>query len=442
MSCNSAKSKGDLPRNTEHMTRGHDDQARFVEIAGGRKFKRRVYPKVHLNWRHWRRAITDELRQLSAKMQGDDRRLGERIAARADSIDMCITGVKAFECRCGAPLEGSGEFRGGGKPCNSRVCPRCNRNRATVYGRWLRKIVAQVERDHSGAIRPNDQFWNPRRSRHSWKQIVLTAQYDPTDPEDMSTEALRARAQGLRKAFSRIWKGGKVDWPLYWVPRPGEGYDHSVKLKVPGLGADDHSGAFTALEISAGGFVHLHALVFSTWVDGSDNGALMTLGRAGWGDLGQIKHVEHLEGEARHLEIAKYVTKITGVSKGEFFTPEGSAEIVHPHLAARWELALYGRRVSEMYGVFRGIDKPDRDESVPGDGEPTDRSECACARCGAVNDWWEWEGSVESWALLCQSHDVRPFGIAYRDRPPGPPPPVDTKPPAQGPDKQTEMEIG
>jgi len=238
--------------------------------------------------------------------------------------------------------------------------------------------------------------------------ITLTAAYDPSDPADLSVEALRCRAVGLRRGWRAAWKAF----------------------------ADSSSAAFSSVELSAGGLVHLHALAYCTWVDNEDNGILMTAARKAFPGIGSIRKVSAVEGgeSGAVVEVAKYVTKSSGVSSGQWFAGNGLVEgVIHPHLAARWEIALYGMRVSEMHGCARGIDKPAADALLEGEGEPADRGAESCAACGVVGDWWEWSGSVEEWARLCVEYDVRPWGRPYR-------PPAAVGPPAAVPVKSDRVE--
>jgi hypothetical protein len=105
---------------------------------------------------------------------------------------------------------------------------------------------------------------------------------------------------------------------------------------------------------------------------------------------------------------------------------EGRKAVLHPTIAARWEIALLGVRTARVYGALLGLmsDPPepaDLDGVLPE--EPTarrvdDDAEMHCARCGCVGDWrWEIVGT-ERYARYCRDRgepavrEVLPFGSA------------------------------
>ena len=182
-----------------------------------------------------------------------------------------------------------------------------------------------------------------------FRHLTITGIYDPSDPGSLCVEGIRDRIAGFKRIWSRIW-------------------NRSLKAK--------NAGAFTSIEIAGTGNVHMHVLYFGPWVD---EGEVNELARQAWPRAGWVK-IQAVDGFDGAREVCKYSMKSPG-GAAEGWLRGQPVEIIHPALAARWELAISGRRTQERYGAFRAVSKPVDDWEDPGDQEVT------CPHCGRVGEY-------------------------------------------------------
>jgi hypothetical protein len=347
---------------------------------------------VDLAHPEYMRAVARELHAESWLLPDWQRRAVQR---RAAALVQCIGGVRGYECEeCHKPAEASGELVGVGKaagPCHARICPRCARRRsaqAAAWGARLEKLEVP-------------EGW-------SFKFMTLTSRYDASNENgvsDLEVPGLRAR-----------WRGFRLAWGACWAYLQAKTAPEMRK----------HLGAICSVELAGHGNVHLHVLFLSPYVDHWKTTLLETarlgyytprgLIRGGWRALGPISKLEMVEASSVK-EIAKYPIKTPGgaaeswlggrrafVKRGQ--NPEGLDPVelvpalVNPVLAARWEVALYGRRVHERYGSFRELPKVRVEESVSAASLPV-----SCS-CGAVRPWRQISMSVFSWVALCHLNNM------------------------------------
>jgi hypothetical protein len=298
---------------------------------------------------------------------------------KATALLLCGTHARVLECGgCGELQAGSGvvmraghaapdqngtpspkAFAHGAQPCRTRVDPLCGKHKAREDAADLVARVALVEIP----------------ARCSLKMITLTAGYDPTNPEDLTVEALRARVEGLKQTQRAVWK------------------------ELHGIGA---TGGYWRIENAGSGNVHMHMLVIAPFINKK---WLDATASAGWDGAGftDIKQFDSAEDAAR--EICKYVTKSPGPRAEDWYV--GGVEAMHPTLAARWEVAMHGATLSRKFGCLRGLDVPPSVDSEMEETETAEREVVPC-RCGCSDFSWTMV-QAESWVRQCHMRGVPAF---------------------------------
>ena len=262
--------------------------------------------------------------------------------------------------------------------CDVRACPLCARRRATrethriggaaarVAGyvaarreasrleveRELAEREAQTRRTRArdrdcGRLR--GQLADLRaeaRGGWRWRLVTLSPPWRPSDPREYSVASLRRRLVELRAAGGRVWEL---------------------------LGVGGRAGAYVRVELSAGGHVHCHALVYGPWRSQ----------RALQRRAGLMVDVRLARGNALR-EVVKYALKAPS-PRGAWLAGE-SSPVAHPALAAAWTVATKGRRLVEPFGVMR--DAVHAEDAAAEDGDSAAAGERAegparCATCGS-----------------------------------------------------------
>lgn len=346
-----------------------------------------VFPVKHWGFRKWISASSKEMRAL---VDGRNDEFGARVRKRAKAIDFCMTWVQGRVCECGAPQPGSGKIAPmGGGPCRSRLCPRCGAARSAANSEWLQRTVDVV---HAGEQRPG----------YAWRHITLTSEYDPFNPDDVSIEGLKRRRADLRRGFQAVWKDVLIRRVEFVQNKTNSRVRLKVKERFEGVGA------WFATEIAGRGNVHAHVLYYGPFVPGELFRQVYeaALGRTGFVKIQRLDGREGLDKAIR--EVGKYVVKSPG-PKGERWLKGVGKEVIHPALAARWELACLGARLSERFGVFRKVPKvdPNFEEAIP---EKPDDSRTPCVCCDRVGQWhWEKTG-IQAWVERCHAEGMLAFG--------------------------------
>jgi hypothetical protein len=238
--------------------------------------------------------------------------------------------------------------------CHARSCPRCARIRAANY----RDFGARVAKLFDTLCDRQMQEWGSWRYRA--RHVVLTVGRDVADPAEHTAVALRERREGLRRAWRAI-----LAWLRDTNPRA------------------EWIGAFVSDECQGTGHVHLHVLFHGPWVKAAQGEApaeWTEIGRAGYTDarrihwpgyerLGYIKP-RGIVGAVAIAEVAKYPLKTPGSGKHAESWIAGQRRLVmHPRLVARWEIATFGARLVERYGIVREVPPPDNDGENDGNEE-------------------------------------------------------------------------
>ena len=316
----------------------------------------------------YRREVASELRLL---LLDQDRKTRDRLEKRLREFSRCgqMVLVRTCDC-CGEGRDGSGSFAGAHRTCKLTVCPTCG---------WVRaKKVSEFY------LRASEEITADAPPGHDWQFFTVTTRYRPDLEEEVTHEALRARARLVAQVGSKLWQ---------------------KKLKAPG------AAMFRTIECSVRGHVHAHLLYFGPPVD---TDALTTLAQKLCGDGVGYIHSRPVEGgdqTGNQLPLsesvaraARYMAKGTSGYGAEF--DEGhhgyegdSSPTMHPKLAARWELATVRLHLSQKYGGFRGLDYRRSDYSY----EPPDDSEVACEHCGVVGEWSDSYQRSEVWMQDCHA---------------------------------------
>jgi hypothetical protein len=159
-----------------------------------------------------------------------------------------------------------------------------------------------------------------------WKLLTLSPQWDPSMEPTVAT--MRARVKAL-------W----VQWDAVWQ-----------RLACAGGGA-----AIASIELSSGGHIHLHALVWAPYIKSS---FLRTVAGC-FVDLRAVSaspKLVHRKGpqaavESALREAVKYACKAPRTSLE--WVRGDHARVTHPALAARWATAMHGRQLGRVFGLFR-----------------------------------------------------------------------------------------
>jgi len=301
----------------------------------------RVMRRVKYRGRRWLLEIADELRKL-----GEER--GQR---RADRLSECTRYVRVKVCDCGRPAPG----RLGSsvvERCHSRSCPRCGPQRADEY---RARIRAWLESDAA----PKCDWWH----------IVFTTKYEPWNADDLTVEAIRRRVDAVKNEWRRWWR----------------------KHKTPA--------ALAGLEIGRWGAVHLHIMIASDRrpefvgehpVEGGFRAQLPT---------GHVQLPDRpIDNPSRNVgELVKYAAKVPAKGASWWKTP---TVLPNPRLIARWELATWGARLVERYGLARKLPEVEAPEAEPE----------FCEACGTdLEDARELEYGVRFWVGFAETHGIEPF---------------------------------
>jgi hypothetical protein len=318
-----------------------------------------IYPGVY------RRQIYMEMLKLLDEVGGMERR---RLEKRMLEFLRCgsMVGVRSCDC-CGGDREGSGSYAGSHRTCKLTVCPTCGWVRGKKLEEYYRRLGEDITTAGLGS------------GFYEWQFLTFTTRYDPYLEKDVTWEALKHRARLLITAVSKLWK---------------------KELKTVG------AGMFRTIECSKRGNVHAHVLYFGPSLDEKElTEAAQKIDKG----LGYVyrKKIESKSGSQLPemvAKIARYMAKGTSAYGAEFNEVHHayggeSVAMMHPGLAARWELATQRMHLSQKYGIFRGIKYESSDYSY----EPPNDSEVACEHCGVVGEWHTEYRRAEVWIQDCHA---------------------------------------
>lgn len=149
------------------------------------------------------------------------------------------------------------------------------------------------------------------------------------------------------------------------------------------------SGLFRASAIAGTGNVHAHLVVYAPFIPKALFESIVRQVK----DMPRgVKHgftwidLAKTDEEAIAAEATKYVTKSCSPMSEDWLagTPR---EVLHPTLAARWEIATMGRALSRTYGALRDAEPEEKEEAEPQE-EDAEQNECPdhCEHCGVIGE--------------------------------------------------------
>jgi hypothetical protein len=294
----------------------------------------------------------------------------------------CGSKVMVRSCgACGSARSGSGTYEGT-KSCKVKACPFCSWVRAKRVGDFFGRAFELLEHEE-----------------HRWQMAVVTFPYDPE--ADATVADLRARAIRAGRVGSFLWK---------------------AELKQEGAGLYRHT------EISVRGHVHLNLLYFGPPLDQTALEHLVQTS-AHADDVGSI-HLQNIdyvhrpkagtkgfreaaedprgsqEGLRRAAEyIAKGMDFGAGTGEEAFLADQARVMTIDPILAARWDIATLGVRLSQKSGALYGLKLTETTDCEPH--EHVDDSDTTCGDCGVVGDWRTTSMRSDRYILGCHALGVK-----------------------------------
>jgi hypothetical protein len=279
------------------------------------------------------RAKADRATEL--RVQAEKRAAGMRECGRMMTVAQCGA--------CGEYADGTGELVT--MHCHARACPCCARAKSGQDFHDLRDAMKAV----------------PKRDGYQWRMIELTLKRDPRDSRQHTIDALHERIEALFRITKHLWD------------------TH--------LARQEGTAMYAKVECAGTGHVHAHLVVYAPFMPKrlveSIIGQVKDLPRGikhgfVWIDLARTNE------EAIAAEATKYVTKSHSPMAEDWLAGD-PREVMHPVLAARWELATMGTALSRTYGALREVevDEEEKEDEVEAEGAQLPDH---CEHCGVVGE--------------------------------------------------------
>lgn len=194
---------------------------------------------------------------------------------------------------------------------------------------WHYKQIARAEEERKRygkqAARLGAKNKEGEREQWGWRLITLSPKWNPRNTEELTVSALAKRWDDVTKRWRKLHKelGPAVC-------------------------------AVVSVEMSAGGFVHLHALAFCP-VFLEKNWLQEQIGQGCYVDIRALKTRRYkglapLAAFHKALkEAVKYAVKSTSPLSAAWLSG-AKRRVVHPELAARWTVATHKRQLGRVYG--------------------------------------------------------------------------------------------
>lgn len=335
-----------------------------------------------MGWRAWTRAVADELAQLGRPKQ-------------STALRMCGAVSQVYTCsQCGDPFASVVLRR---LPCDVRVCVVCARQKAQVdaerYTAAAERVpgyvaarldvaIAVTESERAareaqrrqtaravlGAARARRDLYDLRAARAGragwrWRLVTISPAWEPADAWGYGVEGLRARAADAWARWERVWD--LISCPL--------------------------ASALARMELSLGGHLHIHALVYGPFrrreALAARAGCIVDVRSVDTvrerDERGQMVERVDLRGAVR--EAVKYAAKAPSPTRGAWFAGSHFATM-HPALAARWTVATQSKHLTRNYGLFRdALAAVDACEPKPQEAPACDPGR-VCASCGCTTE--------------------------------------------------------
>lgn len=324
----------------------------------------------------FRKEVEREWREYAGSVGSAER---DRLLKRLEAFMRCGSRVNVRACgACGSVRSGSGTFEGT-KTCKVKACPFCSWVRAKRVGEFFEQAFDLL--DTPG---------------YRWQQVTVTMPYDPA--EDATVADLRSRAIQAINVGRFLWK---------------------VELKQEGAAAYRH------VEVSARGHVHLNIIYFGpplaivalehqvqTSAHADVTGAIHTQPidyawrgkKRGEMGRGHREYTDDPRGSKEGLKAAaRYAAKGmdfgAGTGDEDFLADQAMVRTVDPVLAARWDIATLGLRLSQKMGAVYGLKLTETADVEPH--VDLDDSEVSCGCCGVVGDWLTRSVRTDRYMLEC-----------------------------------------
>jgi hypothetical protein len=202
---------------------------------------------------------------------------------------------------------------------------------------------------------PRDKEWP---GKADWDAAKVRFASELAAAKSLPPAERRAEQKRIRTAKAALWKRHQHKWP----------------------GECDDFGMLATIDMTTEAFVHSHSLRYGAWVWADD---MREVCGGTWTRITPVrpKHrrgsMETQEEAQAHaiFETVKYPVKVT--------TKPGANYYIHPYLAALFELATCGMRLTEGYGTMKGLVADDSDEGGEEEEEKPEEP-TTCEKCGGT----------------------------------------------------------
>ena len=284
--------------------------------------------------------------------------------------------------------------------CESRMCPFCAKVRR---GRWVAPMFAYAQRyrvmprtaeskghlsrdyymDTITEVKPPTVTLRGLRAsvtaiKKKWPKVARLAGYLPRDkdwPDAKAWEDAKVRfAAEMEAAKALPPTDRKLEQKRIRTERAALWKRHQHKWP----GECEEFGMLATIDMDMEAFIHAHVLRYGSWVWADD---MREVCGGTWTRITPVRpkyrkgHEETDEEAMAHaiFESVKYPGKLT--------TKPGSHHYTHPMLAAMFEAATCGMRLTEGYGTMRGL-VPEDESDEGGDEEEQPEEPTDCPKCG------------------------------------------------------------
>lgn len=386
--------------------------------------RERVHPSRLMTDTAYRREVercidieSHKLRQAAELSAGDIgaakwSRAIKTAKAKARSYQSCGQIVAVRTCDCGVPRSKTA-ISPPGDPmmrCTMDCCQHCGRRRADILSRNIQSKISSM----------------PLTDKFYLMLITFTEASSPGDPAQYTVESLRGRVAALRVGLRSLWD-----------TKRHLGSEIKGRLK---LGNPTSTCFFYRVEISDNGAIHAHGIYYGPIrkKDQIESILKQAWPNAGFVDIKTIANTDQLklyqksQNTPNHKlsdverkvndnirEVAKYTVK--GPSPFDEDHLAGAPRWrLDPALAAKWEIATYGQRLTEWYGTLRGTAEAEAEAETLAaavlDAEVQTAQQLAeqdgdvvCDCCGLVGGW-RWElMSMREYVRSCHARRLKAF---------------------------------
>lgn len=313
----------------------------------------------------WRRQVADAVAVEAAKQPRAIRKAFEK---RVLAFRECGEWITVDRCNdCGERQPGSGRFSAK-KRCNWRSCPTCVLTRSRYYGQILEAAGGEFAVEGYGWF--SIGFEVPRSYGR----------------DSMQVEGFQKRAIVARHAARDLWRF------LSGKERKSKGFLYSV-------------------ECSPYGKVHVHAIYYGPPITAGKIESRLAASDCQGVFVRKIEASTPVELRKKLERQARYTKKGIATKQRHQMLEEswigGDCEspvtVPDPILVARWEVATYRLRLTELCGSLRGFAK--KLKKKPGDETPVEPVPEPCVKCGSL-DQSPARARTEPWIRACHRNGM------------------------------------